>query len=91
MAEHEGDDGEDYSYINLLANPERYTGYAVCAALDPVLFLQCALRLLLVIKSGAHPTASDCIAQYSMSALSLLLPHVHGSLMAPAPVAADAY
>ncbi|KIY93753.1 Endoplasmic oxidoreductin-2, partial [Monoraphidium neglectum] len=23
----EGDDGEDYLYINLLTNPERYTGY----------------------------------------------------------------
>lgn len=40
----EGQDTEEYQYINLLANPERYTGYKVSCSPTCCWFRLCAAR-----------------------------------------------
>ena len=63
MREDEDEEGLDYSYINLLANPERYTGYKV--PLPPCLYPCC-----LVPGLAALPAPSSCVPALAVNILT---------------------
>ena len=60
MLEDEGD--VEYSYINLLMNPERYTGYKVVFLPFLALALSCIMHLLLVQGYKVHVSRTLTLA-----------------------------